>query len=102
MNESPSELEQQVERIRRHGTPEEQLPRPGDGVVKVLSADLRNFVEEHSEFELIAESFSFYGQIETDYFAADRVVEAFDKPQATIEEGDEGEKIVVHYTTDVA
>jgi hypothetical protein len=94
--------EEWAELIRDHGTPEEQLPRPGDDQIKVLSEYMLSFVEEHTEHEIQTVSFSYFGQIEEDYFAPRAVLDSFDKPQATVETIDGEEKAITHYTTAVA
>lgn len=94
--------EKYVELIQHHGTIEEQLPTPEPDMVKVLSAELRSFVTSHPEYTLQEISFSLFGQIETEYVASREVIEAFDKPQATVETINGEQTPVVHYTTSVA
>lgn len=102
MNDVTSDPTQYVELIQHHGTIEEQLPTPRDGTVKVLSEELRSFVESHPQYTLEEISFSLFGQIETEYITSIEVLEDFDKPQATVETINGEQTPVVHYTTSVA
>lgn len=91
-----------VRMINNHGTIEEQLPRPPDGQVKALSSEFRDFVSSHPEVELTEHDFSFFGQIETAYFASKDAVVLFDQPQAVCADESDECDVIVHYTTDVA
>ena len=93
------ELEQQAELICEFGTETEQLPEPPDGMVKALSGEFRDFVQQHTQYELVERQFSYYGQIETTYFVTESAADEFEKPQATVEKINEDKRVVTHYTT---
>ena len=93
---------ERAELIQNHGTPEEQLPSPRKNQIKILSEYMLKFVEEHTEYGIQSVSFSYFGQIEEDYFAPRTVLDSFDKPQATVETIDGEKKVVTHYTTAVS
>lgn len=97
-----SDAATRVSLINRHGTVEEQLPRPGDGQVKALSTQFRDFVSSHSTYTLIEVDFSLYGQIETTYFTDEDAVEEFNHPQAEPAPETSDGNVIVHYTTDIA
>lgn len=100
MENSGTDSEKKAEQINRHGTIIEQLPAPAEGEIKVLSQEMRNFVQEHPEYSLREVSFSLWGQIETEYMTSNGVIEDFDRPQATAEMTDGEKRVITHYTTD--
>lgn len=100
MENSRFDPDKKAEQISRHGTTIEQLPAPSDGEIKVLSQEMRDFVQEHPEYTLREVPFSLWGQIEQDYMTAKEVIEDFDKPKATVESIDGEQIVITHYTTD--
>lgn len=95
------ELQEVADLICEFGTDAEQLPSPPDGMVKVQSAEFRDFIEQHSTYELVEEQFSYYGQIETAYMTDKSSIDSFEKPQATVEEVNGEPRVVTHYTTGI-
>lgn len=102
MEKDPENEGQWARLIRNHGTPEEQLPRPGDNEIKILSDYMFSFIEDRTDYQIEEVSFSYFGQIEEDYFVSKDILEVFDKPQATLETVNGEERAIVHYTTAVA
>ena len=100
MKNSKFDHDKKAEQISRHGTTVEQLPAPSDNEIKVLSKEMKDFVQEHPEYTLREVSFSLWGQIEQDYMTAKGAVKDFDKPKATVETINGEKRVITHYTTD--